>query len=124
MIKRLLYGSCSRKPENLDPYLSQHLHPQVEMGCSEMEKVSALMDVHFFTNPLQEMEAFCSTLQLQKLKNVPSHSLGQKDTRAEGEPKQKFVAWAMALRDGPTISLDRQHTPPLLQYLSACFQHT
>lgn len=62
------------------------------------------MDMHFFINPLQEMEAFCSTFQLQKLKNVPSRSLGQKDTRAEGEAEQNLTAWAMAVRD---VSLDR-----------------
>ena len=96
MIKRLLYGTwvwwlfCSRKPENLDTYLSQHLHPQVEIRRFEMEKLSALMDMHFFTNALQEMEAFCSTLQLQKLKNVPSRSLGQKDKQRENLNKTRY----------------------------------
>lgn len=78
------------------------------------------MDMHFFTNALQEMKAFCSTLQLQKLKNVPLRSLGQTGTRAEGEPEQNSIAWTMAIRDGPTISLDTQHIPLLLQYLSVC----
>lgn len=57
-----------------------------------MKKVSLLRDMHFFTEPLQEMEAFCSTVWLQKLKNVPSCSLGQKDMRAEGEPEQNMMA--------------------------------
>lgn len=74
-----------------------------------MEKASALMDMHFFTNALQKDS--CSTLQLQKLNNAPSRSLGQKDTRAEGEPEQNLIAWATAVRDGPTISLDGQHIP-------------
>lgn len=51
-----------------------------------MEEVSALMDMNFFTNALQENKAFCSAFQLQKLKNASLLSQGQKGTKAEGEP--------------------------------------